>query len=810
MNISLKTVLIIPFVLQVVGTTALVGYLSYRSGQRAVEDLAEQLMDKTAAIVDERLTNYLGNAHRAIARNRQALESGRVDGENLEAMQAYFFGLLNLQDNLADNSYITLGYGSATGKSILVAWDEEQASTSDSGYVVAEITNPVTGVNRAYRLDRQGQRVELIQTTPSYDPRQLNWYTTAAEKGEPAWTPIYSLVLKPHPGLLAVTPVYNNQDQLQGVLFATVLLSNISTFLGELDFASEGHVFIIERSGALVATSGAKLPLITDVTSTHLQGDERINRLSQDPLTQVTTQAVLEQVEHLDANQQVSFNFRGPIESGTEASGRQQRYFATAIPYQDARGIDWIIVTMMPESNFASQIHANVRNTIGLAGLAALGAIALGTWTTRRIARPILALNQATQAFANGNFLPKSPPSHITEIEALQQALYEMAADLSVSIQTLRDSEQKFITLMDQLPIGVGVFDNRGNVLWSNRVAQQILNGKPLETDIYALSSTYQAYRAGTDELYPTEELPALRSLKGEVVYIDDIEIEPFNKVADLSGRRVPLEVRSAPVHNTDGEIIYAIVVFQDISERKQTQQLLKVFNESTDAMFLVDPNTSLSVECNATAIEMFEATHREQLLGIDGKVLQKRPFTSAELGQIKRNLMKHGFYSLEAEYITLRGQSFWGELSIKQMEIGGRSFILVRVIDISDRKAAELALRESETRFQTISDTSPANIYCLVQRVDGSFYFEHISQAIETIQEISVEAILDDARFCLTACIRRIGLGMKLPCNAAWKQWSHFSMNGAPLLPLEKLNGFRAHLALCNARTVMSPGMGR
>ena len=38
MAVSLRRLLIIPFVIQVLGITGLVGYLSYRSGQRAVQE----------------------------------------------------------------------------------------------------------------------------------------------------------------------------------------------------------------------------------------------------------------------------------------------------------------------------------------------------------------------------------------------------------------------------------------------------------------------------------------------------------------------------------------------------------------------------------------------------------------------------------------------------------------------------------------------------------------------------------------------------------------------------------------------------
>lgn len=51
--------LIVPFVLQIVGAVALVGYLSYRNGQQAVQDLAANLITEKANVVNQHLDGYL-------------------------------------------------------------------------------------------------------------------------------------------------------------------------------------------------------------------------------------------------------------------------------------------------------------------------------------------------------------------------------------------------------------------------------------------------------------------------------------------------------------------------------------------------------------------------------------------------------------------------------------------------------------------------------------------------------------------------------------------------------------------------------
>lgn len=746
MSISLKNVLIIPFVLQVLGTTALVGYLSYRSGQRAIEDLAQQLMAEVGDRTQLFLAQTLSVPHQVNQLNADAIATGYfpdLDTQNPIPVEQFF---LRQIEHFPAVSSVTLGTNRGGMVGAGQSWKTGQR-------FLFSTENLAAGNYFVYVPDTEGNRTQQQLVASDFDARTRPWYQTPMQVNQATWSPIYQFISpenQPFSGISAGLPLRRPNGEIEGVLATDITLDQITTFLDSLEISPSSEVFILERSGNLVATSSGDPVFFLPETA---QTAQRVAAAeSSNPLIRSTVQAIAEQAGDFETVETTQFSFwaeipssAGEAETAGNLLGNQSRYFVDVLSYQDRYGLDWLMVIVVPASDFMGKIYANVRRTIGLTIATLIGAIALGIWTTRRIARPISALNRAIQAIAAGDLFPKTQPTRIKEVESLRQAFYQMAEDLSDSSQTLQESEQKFMTLMDQLPIGVGVFDPRGNVLWSNQAAQQIFGQKPVETDISSLSSTYQAYRAGTDDLYPTAELPAVRSLQGEVVHVHDMEVVPHEASA-YSGQRIPLEVRSAPVYSAEGKIIYAITVFQDISERKQTEQLLTVFHESTDAMFLVDPNTTLTVECNATAVKMFEAIQADQLIGIEGEVLQKRPFTPQERAQIQRTLEEQGFHTLEAEYVTLQGKSFWGEFSIKQIQIGGRAFSLVRVIDITTRKAAELALRESETRFQAISDTSPAIIYCVVRRVDGSFYFEHISRAIETIQEASAEAILKDA----------------------------------------------------------------
>ncbi|MCA6574888.1 MAG: PAS domain S-box protein [Pseudanabaena sp.] len=148
-----------------------------------------------------------------------------------------------------------------------------------------------------------------------------------------------------------------------------------------------------------------------------------------------------------------------------------------------------------------------------------------------------------------------------------------------------------------------------------------------------------------------------------------------------------------------------AIVLIRDISDRKKLEQELNyshdlrelLFNESTDALFLLDSNTSLIFDCNQKAIELFEVDRKELLLNIVGNTLHKHRFTAKELVWINREVETKGFCQFELEYVTFKGREFWGDLLLKRINFGEGHFSLARIADITIRKHTEMELLKAK-----------------------------------------------------------------------------------------------------------------
>ncbi|PSB39801.1 adenylate/guanylate cyclase [filamentous cyanobacterium Phorm 46] len=146
--------------------------------------------------------------------------------------------------------------------------------------------------------------------------------------------------------------------------------------------------------------------------------------------------------------------------------------------------------------------------------------------------------------------------------------------------EALLESESRLTQLLEAVPVGIFVVDGVGKPCYMNSWAEKIF-GKGLVSDVVPsnLSAVYQIYCARSNELYSEDIQPIVRALRGEVVHVDDAEIHRPEKI-------VPIEVWATPIYDERKNIVYAIAVFQDITERQEVEtERQKFTNELEKAL---------------------------------------------------------------------------------------------------------------------------------------------------------------------------------------------------------------------------------
>ncbi|GAB4240481.1 MAG: hypothetical protein Kow00121_66900 [Elainellaceae cyanobacterium] len=239
--------------------------------------------------------------------------------------------------------------------------------------------------------------------------------------------------------------------------------------------------------------------------------------------------------------------------------------------------------------------------------------------------------------------------------------------------------------------------------------------------------SLYQNPDSWVESIHPDDRAVVTQSLMEQFA---GNSVQREYRIVQPDGTACWISAQISLVRDESGNPLHFIGFAKDVSDRKRLEhELIKsrdfrelLFNESGDALFLVDSDTLLTTDCNQRAVELFEVGSKAELIHIEGHILQKRQFTPQEMATIQQEINEKGYWSQEVEYITRRGREFWGDLRVKQLTFGEQQFNLVRVNDISNRKAAEFALQQSEARYLAILEAQTELITRF--KFDGTLLF--------------------------------------------------------------------------------------
>jgi signal transduction histidine kinase/ActR/RegA family two-component response regulator len=430
-KVPLRMVLVIPFVVEIVVAVGLTGWLSLRNGQKAVNDLATQLEYEIANRIQLHLHDYLSVPKRINQTNVEAIRLGLLDTEDATQLSRTFWQQIQLSPAV---SYIAFGRQDNGGF--------VDAGQQSDGTLVIEMTEGFTaGDFLTYGTDAEANLTELLERSEPYDPRQRPWYTKAVEVGETTWSEPYSLFPDLDLAITVATPVYDaDTRELQGVMATDITLSEIDDFLQSLNIGQTGKAFIIERSGFLIGTSTDQRPFVQTAPDAE---PERLSAADlKVPMIQATTQALLTtfgDFQNIDQSEALVIQFQ------------QNRQFVQVLPFENATGLDWLIVVTVPESDFMAQINANTRNTIRLCLVALIVSIGLGLWTARWIAGPIEQLIHASSALKDGNLdLALQGNSQIKELSILTDSFEQMRQQLVASFDALAQTNTQLEERVEQ------------------------------------------------------------------------------------------------------------------------------------------------------------------------------------------------------------------------------------------------------------------------------------------------------------------------------------------------------------------------
>lgn len=401
--------IIISFIVIIVITFSIIGFFVYSNWKNTLDRVVSQAEKDTNESILQKMDEFINEPLNINETNYNLFKRSILDINNKDQRDSYFAGVVE-----AHKKYIySYSYGTESGE----YYGARRNLNND--VEVIENNESTGGSSYYYSITKDLTAGRLVEKTGKFDPRTRDWYTIAKEAKKPVFSPIYRHFVMNDLAISAAYPIYNNAGVLEGVLGTHITLSRINSFLKGITKDRKATAYIIERkSGELVANSLEKSNFQT------LSGD-KTKRIS---IGEMNNKSVSEAYEKYKIDSNNNFVIE-----------RENDKFHVTITKFNREGLDWLIITSIPESQFTIDFVKSVRFSTILSAIALMLAIMIYRKNIELILKPIYDLINVTEKFSKGDFSYRARIFRNDEIGKLSTAFNNMADQLHNFINTLED-----------------------------------------------------------------------------------------------------------------------------------------------------------------------------------------------------------------------------------------------------------------------------------------------------------------------------------------------------------------------------------
>ncbi len=273
----------------------------------------------------------------------------------------------------------------------------------------------------------------------------------------------------------------------------------------------------------------------------------------------------------------------------------------------------------------------------------------------------------------------------------------------------LRQSEERFRNLVETSSDWIWEVDNNACYTYANPRCREILGYEP---DELICKTPF--------ELMPADEAKRVGEIFAEIVKEKRAFADLENINLHKQGHEVVLETSGFPFFDQHGELLGYRGVDRDISQRKQEEKALAVTNHryrtlidyAPEAITIFNLDTGKFEDANENALKLFGMS-REEFHKCDPTDISP-PYQAS--GENTAEAVKHRLSEIENgdqttfEWLhrNVQGEDFPCEVRLVKLPATDRRLVRCSIIDISDRKKAEVVLAESERRFRQLFEQIP------------------------------------------------------------------------------------------------------
>jgi PAS domain S-box-containing protein len=222
------------------------------------------------------------------------------------------------------------------------------------------------------------------------------------------------------------------------------------------------------------------------------------------------------------------------------------------------------------------------------------------------------------------------------------------------AIETLKQSEEGFRVAIKNSPILVFNHDRDLKYVWlyNNPGIGALDDGIIGKTDA---------------ELLAPDEADKIMAIKRKV--IEEGTGTQAEIQMTIAEKLCYFMLTAEPLFDTDGTVAGITCAAFDITDRKHFEDQLRrserlkqeIFENSADALFLVNAQTNHIEDYNQEAVRLFGFKDKQELIGKQARSLQKNPYNEAQIKKALEELRENRFWSSELEYVSKKGREFGG-----------------------------------------------------------------------------------------------------------------------------------------------------
>lgn len=273
---------------------------------------------------------------------------------------------------------------------------------------------------------------------------------------------------------------------------------------------------------------------------------------------------------------------------------------------------------------------------------------------------------------------------------------------------TLRRLEERFQETIDSMDDYIHIMDRNHTIMIANKTLKKAVEQYGIDTRLVG-ANVFEAFPFLDDKVRKQYEEVFE---KGEALFSDERNV--------IGAELALTETRKIPIIE-NGRVSAVITIIRDVTGRKSAEEALRESEElyrtlmqmSPEAIVMIDTGGGIT-DVSQRILELHGFETAEEIFDrnfFDLAAPQDRERARREI----RKTMTEGFKTgIELTMLRNDGSCFIGELSAAALRDaqGTHNAIIITTRDITERKMAEEALRDSEERYRTLAETAQDSIF--------------------------------------------------------------------------------------------------